>query len=154
MANGLAVLSSTVPAIPPSMSDALGDLYTLASVINSEGYWSNSMALLPLVDTCSRPFNVENTKSPAKPRMLISAAWPPVRTADIPGNRVSASAIDTSGKPPKSSAEICSDTVSEKRFWLSDCMRLVLNPLTSMRSSVSSDISLTGISSPVNWLLD
>ena len=48
--------------------------------------------------------------------MLISAAWPPVRTAEIPGRRVNASAIDTSGNAPKSSADSCSETVSLKRF--------------------------------------
>ena len=72
--NGLAVSSSTVPATPPSINDALGDLYTAAELINSDGYWSNSIERLPDVDTCSRPFKVENTKSPDKPRILISAA--------------------------------------------------------------------------------
>ncbi len=48
--------------------------------------------------------------------MLICAACPPVRTAEIPGNRVNASAIETSGNPPRSSADICSVTMSEKRF--------------------------------------
>ena len=70
--------------------------------------------------------------------MLICAAWPPVRTAEIPGKRVSASAIDTSGSPPRSSADICSETVSEKRFWFNDWIKLVLKPRTSIRSRVSS----------------
>ena len=114
--SGLAVSSSTVPATPPSISDAFGDLYTAAELINSDGYWSNSILRLPLVDTCSRPLSVENTNPPDSPRILICAACPPVRTAEIPGNRVSASAIEISGSAPKSSAEICSDTVSLKRF--------------------------------------
>ena len=138
LANGLAVFNSTVPATPPSNNDALGDLYTAAELINSDGYWSNSIERLPLVETCSLPLSVEKTKSPDKPRMLISAACPPVLTADIPGKRVNASAIDTSGNPPKSSAEICSDTVSLNLFWLSDLIRLDLKPTTSIFSMFSS----------------
>src|SRR5690606_34030519 len=113
-----------------SISDAFGDLYTAADVISSDGYWSNSILRLPLVDTCSRPFKVENTKPPDIPRILISAAWPPVRTAEIPGKRVSASAIDTSGKAPKSSAEMVSDTVSPKRLASNERNRLLAKPRT------------------------
>ena len=115
-----------MPATPPSISDALGDLYTAAELINSEGYWSNSMLREPLVETCSRPFKVEKTNPPDIPRMLISAACPPVRTAEIPGKRVNASAIDTSGNAPKSSADNCSDTVSLNRFELSESIKLRL----------------------------
>ena len=157
LSSGLAVCSSTVPATPPSINDAFGDLYTAAELINSDGYWSNSILRLPLVDTCSRPFRVENTNPPDIPRMFISAAWPPVLTAEIPGNRVSASAIDTSGNAPKSSADSCSDTVSVKRFWLSDWIKLRLKPVTSITSKSSSNCGLTvacaSLSAAANALL-
>ena len=74
-------------------------------------------------------------KPPDIPLMLISAACPPVLTAEIPGNRVNASAIETSGKLPKSSAVSCSETVSAKRFWLIDSMSERRKPVTSITST-------------------
>ena len=70
--------------------------------------------------------------------MLRPLAWPPVRTAVIPGSRVKASAMDWSGRAPKSSAEMLSDTVSAKRLLLRDLIKLVRKPLTSMTSIDSS----------------
>ena len=67
--------------------------------------------------------------------MFNSLDCPSRRTDVTPGKRVRASAIETSGKPPMSSADMASTTVSAKRLVFKDLITLPLKPLTWITSN-------------------
>ena len=109
MSNGRAVLIATEPAMPPSSSEATGDLWTVTVWISSEAKMSNSTSRPPLPDAVASLLIDTKVYSDGKPRTLTRVPSPRSRSMVTPGRRCNASDRFCSGKSEMSVATMLSE---------------------------------------------